>query len=230
MKPILLFVLLLICKQYCSAQKWDMGDNGVYAVVNDNDGFTNVRAAPNAKASIIGKIYSYQVFTCEANKTNWWPILYVESDSTGKADWLEGFIYKTKVSFLPKWKPVNAKSGEIKVDLQTSAYTNKKHKFQKTKDGSYLIDGRQFWGTDGEHPKTAITSVKITVNNIEIVLPSNTYNDLYEPNLKTLSYTRGPGNTVYIRMDNSDGAGAYTIIWIIKDNKYYGRYIDDSLA
>ena len=63
---------------------------------------------------------------------------------------------------------------------------------------------------------------------MSIDIPKDAYKDLYEPSLRTLSIFSGADSTFYVRMDNSDGAGAYTIIWVIKDNKYLGRYIDTS--
>jgi len=231
MKPILLFILLFCFKQFSFAQKeFSMDDDGVYAVINDSDGFTNVHTSANVNSPITGKIYTYHVFTCEVNKTNWWKVLYIARDNSGKSNWIEGYIYKTKVSLLLDWKTINGKTEKIKVRVNTSSYLRTKHKFLKIDNDTYLIDGKRFWGTDGEIPKTGISSVQISTDNIPIILPENAYDDLYEPGLETLTYTYGPGNTIYIRMDNSDGAGGYTIIWIIKHNKYYARYIDDSMV
>jgi len=229
MKPILLLILLFGFKEISLAQEeFSMCDDIAYAVINDVDGYTNVRKSPDVKAPIVGKIYRYHLFKCEANKTNWWKALYIDRDNSGKANWIEGYVYKNKVTIFPDWKAIDLKSGKIKVRVNTALYISRKHKFQKIDEDTYLIDGKRFWGTDGEIPKTAIGSIQISSNNIPITLPVNAYNDLYEPSLRTLRFTAGPGNTIYIKMDNSDGAGAYTIIWIIRDNKYYGRYIDDS--
>ena len=151
-------------------------------------------------------------------------------DNSGKSNWIEGYIYKTKVSLLPDWKTINGKTEKIKVRVNTSSYLSRKHKFLKIDNDTYLIDDKRFWGTDGEIPKIGISSIQVSINIIPIILPVNAYNDLYEPHLETLSYTYGPGNTIYISMNNSDGAGGYSIIWIIKDNKYYARYIDDSMV
>lgn len=231
MKPILLFILLFGFKQFGFAQqKFSMDDDGVYAIIHDSDGFTNVRTSSDVNAPIAGKIYSCHVFTCEVNKTNWWKVLYIDRDNSGKSNWIEGYVYKTKVSLLPDFKIIKENKEKIKVKVNTSSYLSSKQKFLKIDNDTYLINGKRFWGTDGNIPKIAISSVQISIDNIQILLPVNAYNDLYEPNLETLRYTRGPGNTTYISMNNSDGAGGYTIIWIIRDNKYYARYIDDSLA
>ena len=97
---------------------------------------------------------------------------------------------------------------------------------------SYLekIDGKRFWGTDGEIPRTIISSVKLLNKGLPIDIPKNAFQDLYEPSLRTLSICFDGINTFYVRMDNSDGAGAYTVIWVFKNGKYIGRYIDDSMV
>lgn len=92
------------------------------------------------------------------------------------------------------------------------------------------IDGKFFWGTDGEIPTIATASVKVFLNGASISIPENAYDDLYEPRTDTISLVKLPDGVVYIKMFNSDGAGAYAVIWIFKDGKYYGRYIDDSEA
>src|ERR1700754_565052 len=132
MKPILLFIFLFCFKQFSfSQQNLSMDDDGVYAAINDKDGFTNVHASPNVNSPITGKIYGYNVFTCEVNKTNWWKVLYIARDYSGKSNWIEGYIYKTKVSILPDWQSINKKSGKIEVRVNTSPYISKKHKFLK---------------------------------------------------------------------------------------------------
>lgn len=231
MKPALLFILLFCFKQFSfSQQDFSMDDESVYAVINDTDGFTNVHTSDNLNAPIAGKIYSYHVFSCDVNKTNWWKVLYIARDNSGKSNWIEGYIYKTKVSILPDWQSINKKSGKIKVRVNTLPYLSREHKFLKIDNDTYLIDGKRFWGTDGEIPKIGIASIQVSIDNVPVILPVNAYNDLYEPRVETLSYTYGPDNTIYISMNNSDGAGGYGIIWIIKDNKYYARYIDDSMV
>ncbi|HKB43436.1 MAG TPA: hypothetical protein VKC90_03570, partial [Chitinophagaceae bacterium] len=90
------------------------------------------------------------------------------------------------------------------------------------------IDDHHFWGTDGELPKRIISNVKIIKNGVSVVIPKDAFNDLYEPQLRSLHVYIDKSDTIYIEMDNSDGAGAYSIIWTIKNNKFQKRYIDNS--
>ena len=230
MKKFITFIsfLLFTCVAFAQDNAIPDPEKSNYAIIKDDDGFVNVRKEPNIAAPIVGKIYKYDLFLCESNNVNWWKVERILHNKKNQDYLLDGYVYKTKISVLPNWKSINKKSWEIKVRVNTSSYLSRKHKFFKIDNDTYLIDGKRFWGTDGEIPKTGISSVHISIDNIPVILPVNAYNDLYEPHLETLSFTHGPGNTIYISMNNSDGAGGYTIIWIIKDNKYYDRYIDDS--
>jgi len=245
MKPILILLSLLFINIVTHAQQQFQfnDDDLVYAVIKDTDGYVNIRNAPSANSPIVGKIYNHSVFSCESNGTNWWKVLQVNG-----SNWIEGYIYKNKVSLLKNWKIISHKnvstdSAIFKPDnliivVKKRSFHIKQHKLFYHKGNlnentaSYLerIDGKRFWGTDGEIPKTSILSINLLKKGLSIDIPKEAYKDLYEPNLRTLSICSGVENTFYVRMDNSDGAGAYTIIWIFKDGKYIGRYIDDSMV
>ena len=245
MKPILIILFLLFLSCVVRAQDLQFSDDDlVYAVIKDTDGYVNIRKMPSANAPIVGKIYNYSVFNCQPNGTNWWKVLQVKGGEG--SNWLEGYIYKSKVSLIKNWKTVSYKkvttdSAVFKNDsliivVKKRVFHAKQHKLfyhkadpnQNTTSYLEKIDGKRFWGTDGGTPRSIISSIKIINQSLPIYIPKDAFHDLYEPNLKTLSFCSDRANTFYVRMDNSDGAGAYTIIWVIKDNKYLSRYIDTS--
>jgi hypothetical protein len=239
MKPILIAFSLLLFSDAVNAQQqqFQFDDDLVYAVIKDPQGYVNIRQAPSVNASVVSKIHNYTVFSCESNKTSWWKILYIQNDSHNKSYWVEGYIHKSRVLILSNWK-APGKKDSLSVIVKQALFEPKKHQLFYSKENSnenirselIKIDGKFFWGTDGEIPKEVISHVEVTIKGNEISIPKNAFNDLYEPHLKNINICHGPDNTIYISMSNSDGAGAYTIIWIIKDNKYYGRYIDDSMV
>ena len=216
------------------AQSFILSDDYTYATVKDSDGYVNLRESPNNKAKIIGKIYNYQVFNCEQTGTNWWKVEQIKEDG-----WLDGYIYKDRVVLL-NWQEIKKKNqysdssifkkDSIRIVVKRKPFQPKRHKLTYEQHWLAKIDGKRFWGTDGPMPKKTISSVKIIKNENILLLPPAAFGDLYEPNLAKISIYCGPENTLYIRMDNSDGAGAYTRIWVFKCNKYMGRYIDTSLA
>jgi hypothetical protein len=152
---------------------------------------------------------------------------------------LEGYIYKNRVSFIPSWKeiknidPTNGigifKAGDLNLSVRRSTFNPKNHKLSFILGKELVkIDAEPFWGTDGERPQKVTSSVTITQKGNEINIPSIAFSDLYEPNLRSISLSFSSENTTYIKMDNSDGAGGYSVIWIIKGTDYVGRYIDNS--
>lgn len=239
MRKLFLLISLLSLQYAAFAQtEFTLGDDLTYAVIKDTDGYVNIRKAPNTSSAIVGKIYKYNVFDCEINKTNWWKVLQVQYDNHHKSSWLEGYIYSNRVTLLSNWKKINKKnvypgSCVLKTDSLIISVTKKSfnpggHKLTKSGQELYFIDGKVFWGTDGPIPQKSISKLMLVKNGKSICIPTDAFNDLYEPNLETLSVCYGPENTLYISMNNSDGAGAYSIVWAFKDYKYYSRYIDDS--
>jgi len=235
-----LAILLLLIGSYfnVNAQK--------FAIINDADGFVNVREKPNIYAAIRGKLYQGDIFSFDAEtKVDWVAIYKQVSSNYG----IEGYVHKTKIWPLSKLKKsrnpvINFNSSiatldSLVVTVLSAKFIPKKHKlkYSKTEAGckncaTYLssIDEKHIWGTDGGIPKSTITSLKITHSGSSIVIPRSGFNDLYEPNLKTLQIFRKDNKTIFIYMNNSDGAGGYSVIWVIKNGKYFKRYLDNSEA
>ena len=61
------------------------------AVINDPDGYTNLRKGPDTKSDIVLRIEQDELFLCEATKETWWKA----KDFFGN----QGFIHKSRVFF-----------------------------------------------------------------------------------------------------------------------------------
>ena len=239
MKNLILFILLLGINIKTNAQsisKTDIKES--YAVIHDPDGFVNVRQEKSVKSPIVGKIYNENIFTCFPDKSDWWKIVQLNDGKTDNSNLLEGYIHKSRIVMLLNWKPLNKKGVHYKdssifkndsliVVVRKTLFNVHKHKLKGKPNFISSIDGKPFWGTDGGIPKQAISSVTVKINGQPIFIPKDAFDDLYEPNLENLSVGFGPQSTIYILMLNSDGAGGYTVIWTIKNNKYQKRYIDN---
>lgn len=95
MKTIIFFLFLCYIGNIARAQTaatFD-SDNIEYAIIKDTDGFVNVRKAPNSTAAVLGKIYKYDIFSCEPSNANWWKVLRV--DNHDKSNWLKVLSIKT---------------------------------------------------------------------------------------------------------------------------------------
>ncbi|MDO4881357.1 MAG: SH3 domain-containing protein [Capnocytophaga sp.] len=76
-------VLFLFIAQLSLAQQRYIGQ------INDPDGYTNIRKAPNSKAEIIGKLLKNEYFFYKESPNNWYKV------STQKH--LQGFVHKSRI-------------------------------------------------------------------------------------------------------------------------------------
>ena len=209
-----------------------------FGIINDKDGYVNVRKEKSTNSAVVGKIYNDSLFGYDDEDKSDWIKIYKE-DSGNSA--LEGYVHKSRIRPISKFRRVKnirlyndsciAVDDNLTIVIKSRLFNVKKHEltYDKTYPKELIkIDGRHVWGTDGEIPKKVISSVKFIKNGRQIIIPADAFTDLYEPSFRSFKVYEGDDDTVYIEMDNSDGAGAYTVIWIIKNNQYLKRYLDDS--
>ena len=227
MKLLLLFLLI---SSYTFAQ---VNENYFFAVINDKDGYVNVRKEKSVHSRVLKKLDNNTlifVFVYDkAHDGNW---IYVDN---------EGYIYNDRVKWieeLPKVaKGVEKKNAihfsgkDIRVTLTSQKFDKSKHSFKYNKeypDAIEKIDGKPFWGTDDEMPREEYKNIQIYINGKQISLPKSAYDDLYEPTFYTENnsiYYDKEHDSYYIVATNSDGAGAYMVCWQIEKGVYKGRKI-----
>ncbi|MFD0749616.1 hypothetical protein ACFQZS_05640 [Mucilaginibacter calamicampi] len=215
-----------------------------YAIIKDGDGYTNVRKGGNTKSDIIGKISNDAIFSFDyeqlagAKKPEWVEI-YQMSEKGGS---INGYIHKNRILPLSSLKHIAAKiqgnnsaviqNDSITIKVTSAGFIAKNHKLTLYHKSPYYekIDGKKIWGVDGGLPKKTISVLSVIINGSSLYIPKAALSNLFEPNFNTLTVYFGIDNKLYIQMNNSDGAGGYTVIWVIKDGKYQRRYVDNSFA
>ena len=227
MKSLLLFFLI---SSYTFAQ---VNENYFFAVINDKDGYVNVRKEGNIHSKVIKKLDNNTlIFAFNYNKLedgNW---IYADND---------GYIYNDRVKWLEKLpkvaKDIEKKNAihfsgkNIRVTLTSQKFDKSKHSFVYYKESHHSIekiDGKPFWGTDGEMPREEYKNIQIYINGKQVSLPKSAYDDLYEPAFYTENnsiYYDKEQDSYYIVATNSDGAGAYMVCWQIEKGIYKGRKI-----
>ena len=227
MKSLLLFLLI---SSYTFAQ---VNENYFFAVINDKDGYVNVRKEKSVHSRVLKKLDNNTlifVFVYDkAHDGNW---IYADN---------EGYIYNDRVKWieeLPKVaKGVEKKNAihlsgkNIKVTLTSQKFDKSKHSFVYYKESHHSIekiDGKPFWGTDGEMPREEYKNIQIYINGKQVFIPESAYDDLYEPTFYTENnsvYYDKEHDNYYIVATNSDGAGAYIVCWQIEKGVYKGRKI-----
>lgn len=65
----------------------------VHAVINDVDGYTNIREAPNSKSAIVGRVESGHKFLTHLQPGDWWQVQVSEN--------LYGYMHKSRILIQP---------------------------------------------------------------------------------------------------------------------------------
>ena len=227
MKSLLLFFLI---SSYTFAQ---VNENYFFAVINDKDGYVNVRKEKSVHSKVLKKLDNNTL------------IFVLEYDKAHDGNWIyadnEGYIYNDRVKWieeLPKVaKGVEKKNAihfsgkDIQVALSTEKFDKNKHSFKYHKEYRDIvekIDGEPFWGTDGNMPKREYKSIEVKIRGKQVSIPQSAYNDLYESYLYTefnsVHYDKD-NDILYIVANNGDGAGAYMVCWQIEKGVYKGRKV-----
>ena len=220
---------LLFC-QFVVAQAIE---GGAFAVINDKDGYVNVRKEKSVHSKVLKKLDNNTlIFVFEYDKAYYGNWIYADN---------EGYIYNNRVKWIHKFPQIAkgiAKGNtivfegkDIQVALSTEKFDKSKHSFKYHKEYRDIIekiDGKPFWGTDGNMPKREYKSIEVKIGGKQVSIPQSAYNDLYESYLYTefnsVHYDKD-NDILYIVANNGDGAGAYMVCWQIEKGVYKGRKV-----
>src|SRR6266576_3463471 len=111
----------------------------------------------------------------------------------------------------------------------------KKHNIQTNplRDVSIVtaIDGREEWlGTDGEIPRVEMASMVVSFRGKKVVVPRKQYSDCFEPTfLKNnfIAKLNDVGDTLFVFMAGSDGAGSYQVMWVLRKDGHHSRFVNN---
>ncbi|WP_297977790.1 hypothetical protein [uncultured Capnocytophaga sp.] len=208
-------------------------EGGAFAVINDKDGYVNVRKEKSVHSKVLKKLDNNTL------------IFVLEYDKAQEGNWIyadnEGYIYNDRVKWIHNFPQIAkgiAKGNtivfnrkEIQVVLSTEKFDKSKHSFKYHKEYRDIIekiDGKPFWGTDGNMPKREYKSIEVKIRGKQVSIPQSAYNDLYESYLYTefnsVHYDKD-NDILYIVALNGDGAGAYMVCWQIEKGVYKGRKV-----
>ncbi len=204
----------------------------VLRVVEDADGFTNLRAAPGTNAKVVGKALSGAVIAIEpgAGKSGWHRVAPELSDE-------EQWIHGSRLRKLEGWRGADAagKGGEkeatvtledVVVRVGRAPFRAAEHEVTPMKDGRVLVDRLAPWGQDGGLPWHGLT-LSVRVGGVPVKLPPRALKNLFEPNPESLLVLRPAkknGQFVVV-MVNGDGAGGYCVAWSFRDGAYVSRAV-----
>lgn len=209
---------------------------GQFAIISDKDGFVNVRSSAGISNNITDTLTNGQIVFCFEAEKEWFPIEYDLSRQNKS-----GYIHRTRMKFIEDFKKKSSsnltdssilfKSDTLKLTITKTSFNSKTNKLQYHKgnpqenEASYLerINGLEIWGSEGNIPKKQYGQILLELGKKKTQLPIE---NLFEPNLGYTSLNIDEQNeTIYISSLNSDGAGAYAVLWIVKQGNYRQRII-----
>ncbi|RZS90565.1 hypothetical protein [Aquimarina brevivitae] len=181
--------------------------------VKDTDGFVNVRDTYDFKISkVIDTFHNNHLVWINDQLGNWYEVWSIKNKDRS------GYIHKSRILDINEKDNFNRKKiNENKLLLFTDRikiFVERK-KFERVE-----IDTKNSYDTDGNLPRFEYKNITIDFQNKKYMLTNEDYlKHLYESNVNDMSVCyNGNDNLLYISSLNSDGAGAYAVVWIINND------------
>jgi hypothetical protein len=205
-----------------------------FAVIDDKDGYSNVRSAAKPGSNIQDKLENGHLVYCMDTQGNW-----VIADYDIKNQSKDGCIYKDRLKLISSFEKIGLiskgannsvfKKDSIKVTVTTQPFDKSKYRFTYDKESKTVIkkiNGRDYYGTDGLLPMVEFKSIIVLWGNNTVVLPGSATDNLFEARVKdaAVNFDR-VNNVLYVQTEGGDAAGSYYVIWKIVNGVYKERYI-----
>ncbi len=87
---------LCLCVAFCFLSKAQLKP----AMINDPDGFTNIRSGRGVNFDVVGQIHKDDLFYCDSSCNGWWSVYFLISDTVQRMKQLEGYVHSSKVQLL----------------------------------------------------------------------------------------------------------------------------------
>jgi hypothetical protein len=146
---------------------------------------------------------------------------------------LATFNYPTLVNKNESDNSFTIFNDSISVRINKRPFSPKAHKLgYKKHDGEEMqvlktIDGKSFYGTDGEVPTWEISEINIVQNGQSFSFPQEEIKYYYQPNFNLADVYLTKDGRIILWMINSDGAGGYYVVWIWKNGKILKRFVEE---
>ena len=200
-----------------------------FALIQDIDGYTNIREKPDAKSKIIHKVYNNEVFIYNyeiyLDSAKWVPVYLQPNDFSlglSKSKDIKGYIHRSRIKPLEQLTPYNGNNFKFEYKIEKFDSTNR---IIERQDREWIIsiDGRPVWGTDGDYPRHQVNDVDVILDGKKIPINRVFYSDIYDCDNRFKIYKYG--EIYIIHQSNSDGAGYYEIVWVISEKGILQRLI-----
>jgi hypothetical protein len=107
--------------------------------------------------------------------------------------------------------------------LAKKQFKGENHDLSRIRDN--IVDGKEIFGVDGSVPREEFSTFSLFIDGTVVPIPANIFSHFYDPNF---GYERSSkyvdafwGNDyecVFVYMNGSDGAGGYSVTWVLRKN------------
>lgn len=217
-----LFTLLLLLAQlmaraesYCNV-----------AIIRDPDGYTNVRELESRQAPIVRRLHQNEVFWFDLEKyrgqQEWIPVWVPQDDfSRSTEPHIQGYVHRSRLQSLATLPAYRGAAFRFRYDL--IPFNKKAHVIDRSAGWVQITDVPYAWGVDGTMPKTEIRAIRATVRGRRLAIPGRLLAGLFECTNSFDVYRQGA--TYFVHQNNSDGAGAYTVVWVLTRHGLHQRLV-----
>jgi hypothetical protein len=222
------FLLLVFVTNFMFGQKFQ------FSVIEDKDGFVNIRESKEIGNNIIDKLPNGKLVYHFGAEGNWINVNYLKNNIENS-----GYVYVDRVKNINEFKKISTlfsdnksitfESDKVYLKITTKQFDKKSHTLTHNKEYKNVlekVDNVEIFGTDGNIPKNEYLNFEISINSMKIELQKEAYINLFEPNLyhTFVNYDK-INNRLFIQSMNSDGAGGYAVIWMFQNGKYQNRFV-----
>ncbi|MEM7372028.1 MAG: hypothetical protein AAF587_25655 [Bacteroidota bacterium] len=196
-----------------------------FAIIQDPDGYTNVRKAPNSSSEVLVQVFENELFVVYDVVEKDWGMVSIFSNPYSMAcqeSSIEGYMHLSRIKKLDDVPQADKQN--FSFDCSLSSFDPFKKRLSKSQEGWIIaINGRPFWGTDGGLPKSQVNGISYTINGESFQIPSIFFEDLFEFSERYWAHRQG--DTYFVRQMHSDGAGGYELFWVLNKQGVQQRLI-----
>jgi len=249
-------------------------------IINDSDGYSNLREEKTSKSKILKRINKSEYFFYQPDSiSNWikvkdlygyvgflhksrvikvtdsdlYSLSFYNYDKTSDTDIKKDTIVKTNDleshfenfylfsdfnyrKMIPQNSDISYKDTivtyldtvtKMSLKIVKSRFEPSQHEITYQENYVSQIDGLDFFGADGGLPRFKLDNIIVKSKDIAYQIPNTAFKNLFEPSVtpRRVEISKPNDDRLIIQMHNSDGAGAYSVVFILKGQKLIKRIV-----
>lgn len=202
------------------------------SIIQDVDGYTNVRADSSIQADAVFQVLHGEVFRDDYDSQNpdtirgWKPVTLSagpSADNCYNPPGKSGYMHSSRILLLENIKSklepeisedlITLKNDSIEVTLSLAKVTSQPQ-------APCILGSDQGYGT----PTNKLSALTIRINDHPISVPLDATDYIYQVQKSTIQgYIYQ--NLILITSSTNSAAGYYQCVWVIKDGSYFKRFV-----